>query len=158
MPNSPPCRNSSIRPPVRLGHDACEEPDDRRDADTHQLQPRHHRGAIPGNRIVGPAVGTNTGRVRYASASAPKTMDPTSRPHHEEDDELGEQLRGEDRAITQLAEPQPVDVAVDEPGPNQQQQHDRHGDRRIRLRRVSFGILAAGRIATRQLRSSFLDV
>ena len=27
---------------------------------------------------LGPVVGTNTGRVRYASASAPKTMAPTS--------------------------------------------------------------------------------
>ena len=39
---------------------------------------------------LGPAVGTKTGRVRYASARPPKTMAPTSSPHHQEHHEPGE--------------------------------------------------------------------
>ena len=31
----------------------AKQADDRRDADAHQTQPRHHRGAVPRDRIVG---------------------------------------------------------------------------------------------------------
>ena len=63
---------------------------------------------------------------------------------------LGEQHRGEHAPEADLAEPQPVDVEVDQTGAAEQQQHQRSPatTSRIRVRRVSVGAPTGGRMAT----------
>ncbi|EUA33571.1 hypothetical protein I552_4347 [Mycobacterium xenopi 3993] len=68
---------------------------------------------------------------------------------HQEYEQASDQHGGKHRAIAQLTEPQPVHVAVYQSGPiNSSAITTSAIAISVRLRRVSFGILAAGRIAT----------
>ncbi len=115
--------------PIRLGDDAREEADDRGYADAHQLQSRHHRGAVAGDGVVGPGC-RDEHRPRPVRQRQRHEYDGTDQyPHHEEHDELGQHLCGEHRPVAELAVPEPVDIGVDEARPHKQQQYDRDGDR-----------------------------
>ena len=115
--------------PVALRHQSGQQADGHRDTDPDQFQPRENRSAVPRDRIVGPG-DRNEDRAGAVRQSQTGEDDGT---HREGDDEEhhdpGEQHRGEDGSVAEFAEPQPVDVGVDEPWTDQQQHHRHQGDR-----------------------------
>ena len=111
--------------PVRLPDDAREEPDEDGDADAEQPQPRHHRRAVAGHGIVGPSGGYEDRAVPVGQRQTGEHHPADQERRHHEHDQPGHQGRGEHRPIAELAEPQPVDVGVDQSGTDQQQHHHR---------------------------------
>ncbi len=114
--------------PLALRDEAGQRPDDHRDADADQLQPGHHRGAVARDGIVG-SVGRDEHRPGAVGQREGCEHDRAHQQrHHQEQDDAGGQHGREDRAVPQLAEPQPVDVGVDHARPDQQQQYGNQGD------------------------------
>ena len=115
--------------PVALSHETGQYADEGRHPDADETQPRHHRGAVARDRIVG---------SRRRHEHRPSSVGQRQRGEHdraeqdrddEEDHQAGDDLRREHRPVAELAEPQPVDIGVDEPWSQQQQHHDGQRDR-----------------------------
>jgi hypothetical protein len=99
--------------PVGLRDDPGKQADRDWNADSEHPEPRHHHAAIPGHRII--AIARNKhrpGAVGQRQAGEHDAAD--QQPHHQEHHQPGQQHSGEHRPIAQLAEPEPVDVAVDQ--------------------------------------------
>ncbi len=115
--------------PVALRREPGDQADEQRDADPEQPQPRDDHGAVAGDRVLG-------ARHRHEDRAEPvgdpqRERDRPADQHRAEQElqDAGEDDRGEDAAVADLAEPQPVDVEGDQAGPAQQQQHeDARGD------------------------------
>ena len=99
--------------PVALRDDAGQQADRRRDANSHQPQARHDDGAVPRHRIVGVARDEHrAGAIGQRQTGEDDAADQQT--GDQEDQDAGDQHGGEHRAVPELAEPQPVDVGVDQ--------------------------------------------
>jgi len=107
--------------PVALRDDAGQQADPRRYPEREQSQPRQHRGAITRHRVVG-AVAGHEHRPRPEGDRQGGEHDAADgQADHHEGDQPGQQGGDENGPVAQFSEPQPVDVAVDQARPDQQQ-------------------------------------
>ncbi len=114
--------------PVGLCDDPGEQADRNRNPGPDHPQPRHHHAAIAGHRIIAVARDEHRpGAVGQRQTGEHDAAD--QQPHHQEHHQPGHQHGGEHRSVAQLAEPEPVDVGVDQARADKQQQDHRQGDR-----------------------------